>query len=164
MKLARKGLSRPSMTYRGPAAAALLAAFALTACGNLQGDSGFQPPQGWSATPALLGRAQAWTKKDGLGKQTLMLVKGDARHPDIFYNPQFALNTMHDVMHDTIKVCGDRSADHYLGVKANGAIIEGVAVSAGGARYAALYLRDSAKTPTDPQAERALRTLCPRAS
>lgn len=152
------------MKYRRSAAAALLGALMLSACGNLQGDAGFQPPQGWTATPALFGRAQAWTKKDHFGKQTLMLVKGNARQSDIFYNPQLALNTMHDVTHDTIKLCGDRSADHYRGVKANGAVIEGVAVSAGGARYAALYMRDSARTPTDPQAERALRTLCPRAS
>ena len=164
MKLALQALSKPGMTYRGSGAAALLAALALTACGNLQGDSGFQPPEGWSATPALFGRAQAWTKKDDFGKQTLMLVKGSSRQRDIFYNPQLALNTMHDVTHDTIKVCGDRSADHYRGVKANGAVVEGVAVTSGRTRYAALYMRDSSKTPADPQAERALRTLCPHAS
>jgi hypothetical protein len=91
-----------------------------------------------------------------------MLIKGDAGQSDIFYNPQLALNTMHDVTHDTIKVCDNRTAEHYRAVKANGAIVEGIEVRGSGrVRYAALYVRGNAKTPASADAERALHTLCP---
>lgn len=141
---------------------AVVALFAGAACASVQSQSNFQPPPGWTGSPSLFGRVQIWTNKEDGRVHTLMVVKGDAGRSDILYNPQLALNTMHDVTRDTIKVCGGRTAEHYRGVKSNGAIIEGVAVrGAGRARYAALYMRDSAKTPADPEAERALRTLCP---
>jgi hypothetical protein len=147
---------------RWPALVALFAGSCLAACASVQSESNFRPPPGWTGSPSLFGRVQVWTNKERGGVHTLMVVKGDSGRSDIFYNPQLALNTMHDVTHDTIKVCGGRTAEHYRGVKTNGAVIEGVAVrGAGRSRYAALYMRDSAKTPADPQAERALRSLCP---
>lgn len=136
---------------------ALLAAV-IAGCSSLQNATNFQPPPGWSGTPGLFGRVQMWQS----GSQTVMLIKGDARRADVFYNPQLALSGMRDVQHSKLRVCGNRTADYYRGVKSDGAIVEGISVpGSGNTRWIALYIRDEAKTPADPHAEQSLRTLCP---
>jgi hypothetical protein len=149
----------PDMKQRRLLALTALAAL-LAACGSLQPASNFQPPEGWAGTPALFGRVQAWRN----GSQTVMLVKGDAQHSDVFYNPQLSQSAMRSVRHETIKVCGNRTAQYYRGVKTNGSVIEAVMVpGSGDTRWVAMYVRNEPNTPADPQAEHSLKTLCPAA-
>ena len=130
----------------------------LIACGSLQNGTNFQPPPGWSGTPSLFGRVQMWRS----GSQTVMLIKGDSQHADVFYNPVLAQSGMRDVQHSKMRICGNRTADYYHAVKSNGAIVEGVSIpGSGDTRWVALYVRNQANSPADPQAEHSLRTLCP---
>jgi hypothetical protein len=40
--------------------------------------------------------------------------------------------------------------------------MEGVTTRIGDTQFAAMYLRKDARDPTDPEAERAIRSLCPK--
>jgi len=153
--------------YRLPLAAVCIAAIA--GCASVTSGIAFQPPSGWTGTPAMFGHFQMWMKS-GQQKgsaQMLMLVRGDVKNTRTDLNalpPQLG-NDMRVVRHGSVMLCGGtQPAQEYVavGTDRNGkrSQMELTSTVIGSDRYVAMYVRPL-NTPADPQAEAATRSLCP---
>jgi hypothetical protein len=158
------GFRIPLRALRRAVAAAPVAL--LAACGNVSAGVDFAAPKDWTATPALFGRAQMWLKNgsDKQHRQVVMLIRADPNGRDVFYDPKFAEGSVEHLKREKITICGDREAELVSGRGGNGqtSAMEGVTTRIGDTQFAAMYLRKDARDPTDPEAERAIRSLCPK--
>lgn len=152
--------------------ALLAAAAVLAACSSPADGIGFRAPKGWSSTPGMLGRFQLWMTGSDPNRQILGLIRGDATMTVRDFSSKFDLGDGSDdvsVAHTRIPICNGTIADDYRGASASalgGAkrstvfeLVIGPAI--GKSRYAAVYVRPRGTAP-DPQAETAIRSLCPR--
>jgi hypothetical protein len=140
----------------------------LAGCASVTGGIAFQAPAtGWTGTPPLFGHAQAWVKQIGKDRMEMVfLVKGTPKtvHADFSDVPANYAHNM-DTMHiSTVKLCGTQPASlmEARGEDKNGdrMAVEMVETDIGSDRYAAFYMRPWT-VPADPQAEAAIRSLCP---
>ena len=146
--------------------AALFASAALSGCGSVTAGIDFKAPAGWTATPSILGRMQAWTKKaaDNKDVDMIMLIRGSGSNIDLKNIPQAGVGTISTVKQSTIAICGDRKAQFLTG-SASGhtgqkQTMEMVSATVGQDGYIAMYIRPESE-PADPAAEAAIRSLCP---
>jgi hypothetical protein len=147
---------------------ALCVAGTLTGCGSVTSGLAFQPPSGWTGTPAMFGHLQAWVKSgDQKGStQMVMLVKGNANstHTGINEVPsQYSKNT-NVVQRGDVKLCGTQPAQQEIaeGIDRDGkkSRIEIISTIIDKDRYIAMYIRPAA-LPADAAAESAIHSLCP---
>src|SRR5438270_5217274 len=98
--------------------AALFASVALAGCGSVTAGIDFKPPAGWTATPSILGRMQAWTKKAANNKDIdmIMLIRGSSTNIDLKNIPQAGVGNITTQKQSTITICGDRKAQFLSGV------------------------------------------------
>ena len=146
---------------------ALCIAGMLAGCGRVTNDLAFQAPAGWSGTPAMFGRIQAWVKpnKDKSGMQMVMLVKGDAskKAPDVAIVPSEYSKDIHIISRGSTKLCGTQPAEQSVaeGTSKDGpSRIETISTVVGTDRYTAMYIRPAKMAP-DKMAEAAIHSLCP---
>jgi hypothetical protein len=146
---------------------ALCIAGMLAGCGSVTSGLAFQAPAGWSGTPAMFGRFQAWVKpgKDKSGTQMVMLVKGDTKtKPDFAVVPSQYSKDTHVISHGSTKLCGTQPAEQYIaeGTSKNEGTsrIEMISTVVGSDRYTAMYIRPAKMAP-DQMAEAAIHSLCP---
>ena len=153
--------------------AALCITGVLAGCGSVTGGTAFQPPAGWTGTPAMFGRLQMWVKAaktKGEIPQMLMLIKGDKNSMKADFTdvpPQYAKNTK-IVKQGTTKICGgSQQADQFIGegTSSDGkkSEIEMISTVIGKERYLAMYIRPQSLA-ADAQAETAIHSLCPVAT
>lgn len=127
----------------------------------------FQPPQGWSASPGIMGFMQFW-KSPGSDKDVLMLFKSPKPldKNDVFSSAK--LNES-DEKRETIKICGSQPAE-YVQARATSSDaakdktednLQMVMTNTNGATYFALYVYPVGTQP-DPEAVAAIRELCPK--
>jgi len=146
--------------------AALFASLALAGCGSVTAGIDFKAPAGWSATPSILGRMQIWTKKaaDNKDVDMLMLVRGSSNNIDLKSIPQAGVGAITTEKQSTITICGDRKAQFYSGSASGHSgqkqTMEMVAATVGSDGYIAMYIHPQAEA-ADPEAETAIRSLCP---
>lgn len=148
---------------------ALCIASALAGCGSVAQGTTFQPPAGWTGTPAMFGRFQMWMKsgKEKDTTQLLMLVKGDSSKVKADLNdlpPQYSSN-LKVLKHGETKLCaGSQPAQELVaeGTDKQGKTsqVEMTSTVIGSDRYIAMYIRPLAMRP-DPDAETAIHALCP---
>lgn len=148
---------------------ALCIAGVLAGCGSVTSGLTFQPPAGWTGTPAMFGRLQMWIKgsdKKDESPQMLMLVKGDAKdtHSDFSAIPSQYGKDMKVLKHGKTTLCGTQAAEEFAaqGSDKDGKReqIEMTTTVIGNDRYFAMYIRPVALA-ADPQAENAIHSLCP---
>ncbi|HET6894339.1 MAG TPA: hypothetical protein VFH72_03055 [Candidatus Baltobacteraceae bacterium] len=146
---------------------ALCIAGMLAGCGSVTNGLAFQAPAGWSGTPAMFGRFQAWVKtgKDKSSTQMVMLVKGDANKtkPDFAIVPSEYSKDTHVISHGSTKLCGTQPAEQFIaeGTSKDGpSRIEMISTVVGTDRYTAMYIRPAKMAP-DKMAEAAIHSLCP---
>jgi hypothetical protein len=148
---------------------ALCVGAVLAACASITSNIAFQPPVGWTGTPAMFGHFQMWMKS-GRQKDTtqiLMLIKGNPQNTHADFNalpPQYGGTDVKVLHRGSIKMCGTQPAEQFVaqGTDKNGkrAQIEMTSTLIGQDRYIAMYIRPLAVT-ADQQAETAIRSLCP---
>lgn len=154
---------------RALAAAAFLASAALAGCGSVTAGVDFKSPAGWTATPSILGRMQAWTRKSANNKdiEMIMLVRGSSTNVDLSNIPQAGVGAISTEKQSTITICGNRKAQFLSGVGSghNGQkqVMEMVSATVGQDGYVAMYIRPQSDS-ADPEAEAAIRSLCPAKS
>ena len=151
---------------------ALCIAGALAGCASVSKGTAFQPPSGWTGTPAMFGRFQLWMKSGGQkdAMQMVMLIKGNGSNAQIHdFNdvpPQYAKD-IHVTKRDKITLCGDQPAEESIGegTDKNGrrSVIQVISTKIGTDAYAAMYVRPQSSS-ADSQAEAALHSLCPAKS
>jgi len=147
---------------------ALCIAGMLAGCGSVTNGLAFQAPAGWSGTPAMFGRFQAWVKtgKDKSSTQMVMLVKGDANKtkPDFAIVPSQYSKDTHVISQGKTKLCGTQPAEQFIAEgtsKDEGTSrIEMISTVVGTDRYTAMYIRPAKMAP-DKMAEAAIHSLCP---
>lgn len=141
----------------------------LAACGSVTSGIDFQPPSGWTGTPAMFGRLQMWIKRDSAKDavpQMLMLVKGDASDTHADFSalpPQYDKNLR--VLHrGSTTLCGSQPADDIVAQGSDNhgrrSQIEMVSSVIGKNRYVAMYIR-AVRAKPDAEAETAIHSLCP---
>lgn len=145
---------------------ALCTACALASCAGVASNLAFHPPNGWSGTPSMFGRMQMWVKQGNKNQngQFVMLVRSGLNSGNLFQTAQFGRGSATDVKRSTIDICNGRQAQYVTATGVNGkqrTKLEAVLADVGDSKYMAMYARD-VKTPADPQAEDAIRSLCPR--
>jgi hypothetical protein len=148
---------------------ALCIAGVLAGCGSVTQGIAFQPPAGWTGTPAMFGRFQMWMKS-GQNKDSneiLMLIKGDASsmHGDLTNLPPQYSSNLKVVKHGNTRLCGgSQPAEQVVGegTDKNGkrSAVEMMSSVIGTQRYIAMYVHPFGMAP-DPQAESAIHSLCP---
>jgi hypothetical protein len=139
----------------------------LAGCGSVTNGIAFQPPSGWTGTPALFGHMQAWIKNgQQKNSQFVMLVKGNAQNTKSDFSAvpsQYAKDT-HVISRGTVKLCGTQPADQIVaeGTNQNGrrSHVEMVSTVIDKDRYMAMYIRPIDQ-PADASAESAIHSLCP---
>jgi hypothetical protein len=146
-------------------AAVLLASAALAGCGSVTNGIDFKAPAGWTSTPSILGRMQAWMKKARDNKQDEMvfLVRGSNTNVDIKNIPQAGLGSISMAKQTTITICGNQKAQFVSGVGSGHGgqkqVMEMVSATVGQDGFVGMYLRP-VSDPADPAAEAAIRSLC----
>ena len=146
-------------------AAVLLASAALAGCGSVTNGIDFKAPAGWTSTPSILGRMQAWIKKTGDNKQDEMvfLVRGSTTSVDIKNIPQAGVGNISMAKSATITICGNQKAQFVSGIgTGHGSqkeVMEMVSATVGQDGFVGMYIRP-ASAPADPAAEAAIRSLC----
>lgn len=148
---------------------ALCIAGVFAGCGSVTQGIAFQPPAGWTGTPAMFGRFQIWMKS-GQSKdsnQILMLIKGDPRHMhgDLTNLPPQYSSNLKVVKSGTTRLCGGTQQAQELvgeGTDKNGkrSAVEMTSDVIGADRYIAMYIHPLGVRP-DPAAESAIHSLCP---
>jgi hypothetical protein len=147
---------------------ALCIAAILAGCGSVTNGLAFQPPSGWTGTPALFGHMQAWVKSGQQKNSTqfVMLVKGNAQNTKSDFDAvpsQYAKNT-NVISRGSVKLCGMQPADQVVaeGTDRDGrrSHIEMVSTVIDRDRYVAMYIRP-VNLPADASAESAIHSLCP---
>jgi len=149
-------------------ASAAAACMVLAGCGSVTSDINFQAPtSGWFASPPILGRTQVWIKR-GDKAQTgslVFLMRGAGTTTKIFQDTPGAENDARLSKDENVKICGNEPAEHVVGYgKTNGGTessFEGYIATVHGERYVAVYVHPR-KLPADPEAEAAIRSLCPK--
>ncbi len=150
-------------------AAVFLASCGLAGCGSVTAGVDFKAPAGWTSTPSILGRMQAWMKKarDNKQDEMVMLVRGSNANIDLRTIPQVGSNSMSMTKQSTITICGNQKAQFASGTGAGHSggkeTMEMVSATVGQDGYVAMYLRPQSD-PADPAAEAAIRSLCPAKS
>ncbi len=145
--------------------AVLLASAALAGCGSVTNGIDFKPPAGWTSTPSILGRMQAWMKKARDNKQDEMvfLVRGSNTNVDIKNIPQAGLGSISMAKQSTIAICGNQKAQFVTGVGTGHSgqkqVMEMVSATVGQDGFVSMYIRPQSD-PADPAAEAAIRSLC----
>jgi hypothetical protein len=165
--------------YLGVVVAAAFAVASLTACGLTKSPADgltFKAPDGWTATPGVMGRFQLWTSGGGDSAHVLMLLKLPA---DTKLNSSFSVNDFKDVdgpaslkdgrvlAQRTMTLCGSQRS---MFVKMQGQtknqkaeeLVEAVLSKAADGTYMAMYMHPIAVAP-NPAAEAAIYELCPGA-
>lgn len=151
----------------------LCIAGALAGCGSVTGGTSFQPPAGWTGTPAMFGRLQMWmkgSKNKGDVPQILMLIKGDKNNMKADFTdvpPQYSKNTK-IIKQGSTKICGgSQQADQFIGEGTSNdgkkTEIEMISTVIGKDRYLAMYIRPQSVS-ADKDAETAIHSLCPAAT
>lgn len=150
-------------------AAVLLASSALAGCGSVTAGVDFKAPAGWTSTPSILGRMQAWMKKarDNKQDEMVMLIRGSNANIDLRTIPQVGSSAMSMTKQSTITICGNQKAQFASGTGTGHSgekeRMEMVSATVGQDGYVAMYLRPQSD-PADPAAETAIRSLCPAKS
>jgi hypothetical protein len=150
-------------------AAVLFASLALAGCGSVTAGVDFKAPAGWTSTPSILGRMQAWMKKARDNKQDEMvfLVRGSNANIDLRNIPQAGMGQISMAKQSTITICGNQKAQLLSGVGTGHSgekqRLEMVSATVGQDSFVAMYLRPQSD-PADPAAETAIRSLCPAKS
>jgi len=131
--------------------AELLVLCFLAACSPPSNNLDFRAPAGWMYFPPIVAFGfQTWRAEDGSGGT--ILLKRTTLTPATFRPLQNA------------RICGSHPAHSFRVLdKSSGKplIIEGFSSDWGPTRYTAVYLRP-AGTASDPAAETAIRSLCPK--
>ncbi len=137
-------------------------------CGSVTQGIAFQPPAGWTGTPAMFGRFQMWMKsgQDKNSTQILMLVKGDASNMrgDLTNLPPQYSSDLKFVKRGTTQLCGGTQTAEQLAAEGTGrngrrSQVDMISDVIGTQRYIAMYIRPISMAP-DPQAESAIHSLC----
>jgi len=148
-------------------AAVLFASLAFAGCGSVTDSLNFKAPAGWVATPAILGRMQVWMKKaaDNKQDQMLFLIRGQSANMDLKNVPGAGFGTIQSQKQSTITICGTRRAQYLSAVAAGRSgeaqSVEMISAAVGDQSYLAMYARPKS-SPPDPEAEAAIRSLCPK--
>lgn len=146
-------------------AAVLLASAVLAGCGSVTAGVDFKAPAGWTATPSILGRMQAWMRKarDNKQDEMVMLIRGSNANIDLRNIPQAGMGQMTRVKQSTITICGNQKGQMVSGVGSGHSgqkeTLEMVSATVGQDGYVAMYIRPQSD-PADPAAEIAIRSLC----
>jgi hypothetical protein len=150
-------------------AAVLLASSALAGCGSVTAGVDFKAPAGWNSTPSILGRMQLWMKKarDNKQDEMVMLVRGSNADIDLRNIPQVGVGAVSMAKQSTITICGNRKAQFLSGSGSGHGgqkeTMEMVSATVGQDGYVAMYIRPQSD-PAAPEAEAAIRSLCPAKS
>ncbi len=150
-------------------AAVFLASAVLGGCGSVTNGIDFRAPAGWTSTPSILGRMQAWMKKARDNKQDEMvfLVRGSNTSVDIKNIPQAGLGAISMAKQSTITICGNQKAQFVSGIGTGHSgqkqVMEMVSATVGQDGFVGMYIRPQSD-PADPAAEAAIRSLCPAKS
>ena len=150
---------------------ALCFAGILAGCGSVTQGTQFQPPNGWTGTPSIFGRAQIWIKggKDKNSSQFLMLIKGDPKntHANFEDVPQNVAKDMKVISHGDTKLCGSQPAQEFRGEGTDRdgqrSMVEMTSTVIDNSRYVAMYIYPVNLHP-DAEAETAIHSLCPVAA
>ncbi len=148
---------------------ALCIAGMLAGCASVTQGTQFQPPTGWSGTPAIMGRFQMWFKAgtDKSNGQFLMLVKTNASDKSMNFNEIESSTRTKDVKvvrQGPTRFCGTQPGEQYVAAgtdnKGRKMSVEMTDAVIGTDKYTAVYVRPAALAP-DTQAETAIHSLCP---
>jgi hypothetical protein len=148
---------------------ALCVGAVLAACASITSDIAFQPPVGWTGTPAMFGHFQMWMKSGQQKNSTqfIMLIKGNRQNTHADFNslpPQYGGNDIKVLHRGSIKMCGTQQAEQFVaqGTDKDGkrSQIEMTSTLIGQDRYIAMYIRPIT-VAADQQAETAIHSLCP---
>ena len=150
---------------------ALCFAGILAGCGSVTQGTQFQPPNGWTGTPSIFGRAQVWIKngKEKNSTQFLMLIKGDASRVKAGFEdvPGNVAKDMKVLSHGDVKLCGSQPAQEFRGEgtdrEGQRSMVEMTSTVIAKDRYVAMYIYPAASKP-DAQAETAIHSVCPVAA
>ncbi|MHB8194485.1 MAG: hypothetical protein ACYDFS_06290 [Vulcanimicrobiaceae bacterium] len=148
---------------------ALLAA--LSACGSVTTALNFKAPSGWTSSLSIMGLMQVWTDPKNSHAVVMLLrspvaitAKEALSHAD--------LNHAKVLARKRVTICGNRPA-RWITLLGAGVVgtsggnkgperLDMLITKAAGATYVAMYARP-AGAPADPQAEAAVRSVCPKA-
>ncbi len=119
----------------------------------------------------MFGRFQMWINGSGQNdRQFVILVRGDQNMRLEDSQNISGTERMRDFKRNNITLCGSQKGEHFVGRgdSRSGSTrvqetVEGVTTTIGDSKYAAMYIRPTAMRP-DPQAQSALRSLCPKHS
>lgn len=104
----------------------------------------------------------------------VILVRGIGKNDNLIDNPGVGASGSRVVKNDQTTICGNQRADHFIatgtyhGVGAGSAngrpqTFEAFVSTVRDVRYMAIYIRPQNESP-DPQAETAIRSLCPKSA
>lgn len=121
---------------------------ALVGCSRFDADLDFRPPPGWIHIP-LATAGDVWVKGGG-SHEKIMTKTSDTPLP-----------RSRGQYRENIKICKGHPAV-FIEVANYNELWEGVSTTWGTERHMAVYTRPISSLIPDPQAEAAIRTLCPK--
>ncbi|MDQ2662867.1 MAG: hypothetical protein M3Y18_02390 [Candidatus Eremiobacteraeota bacterium] len=155
------------MNVRSFLAAAIACAACLTGCGSPASGVDFKAPAGWKPGVSMFGVMQMWTRENRPGSvMMLMRVPGHGNSDQLDQTLKTQFQTKKPVENKAIKICGGQPAQFTLFMghskrHAGEDRVEMIRTSIGDATYMSIYARGAGES-SDPAAESAIKSLCPK--